>query len=86
MKTKRSRRRPLRSSSSRMHARRARLVELITNPPPGSKIAAARDYGVDLTLLVENLMRTPTELLKNNYAVAAFHQELRKAVECARSR
>ena len=35
--------------------------KLITNPPPGSDIAAARDYGIDLTLLVENLALTPTE-------------------------
>lgn len=35
--------------------------ELITNPPPGSKLAAAKEWGVDLTLLVQNLDRTPTE-------------------------
>ena len=35
--------------------------ELITNPPPGSAIAAAKEWGVDLTLLYENLLRTPTE-------------------------
>lgn len=35
--------------------------ELITNPPPGSAIAAAKEWGVDLTLLVENLALTPTE-------------------------
>lgn len=35
--------------------------ELITNPPPGSAIAAAKQWGVDLTLLVENLALTPNE-------------------------
>jgi hypothetical protein len=35
--------------------------ELITNPPPGSKLAAAKEYGIDLTLLYENLKLTPTE-------------------------
>jgi hypothetical protein len=35
--------------------------ELITNPPPGSKLAAAKASGVDLTLLLENLKLTPTE-------------------------
>ena len=29
--------------------------ELISNPPTGSDIAAAKEYGIDLTLLVENL-------------------------------
>ena len=35
--------------------------ELITNPPPGSKLAEAKEYGIDLTLLVENLRLTPTQ-------------------------
>jgi len=35
--------------------------ELTTNPPPGSKLAAAKEWGVDLTLLYANLLRTPTE-------------------------
>jgi hypothetical protein len=35
--------------------------ELITNPPAGSKLAEAKEFGVDLTLLVENLALTPTE-------------------------
>jgi hypothetical protein len=38
---------------------RARLR--LMNPKPGSRIAAARDYGVDLTLLVEGLRRTPEQ-------------------------
>jgi hypothetical protein len=36
-------------------------LELINNPPPGSKLAEAKEYGIDLTLLVSNLIRTPTE-------------------------
>jgi len=35
--------------------------ELITNPPPGSKLAEAKEWGVDLTLLYANLERTPSE-------------------------
>jgi hypothetical protein len=35
--------------------------ELISNPPAGSKLAEAKEYGIDLTLLVANLSRTPTE-------------------------
>lgn len=36
------------------------------NPKPGSRIAKARDYGIDLTLLVENLRLSPAERLRNN--------------------
>jgi hypothetical protein len=35
--------------------------ELITNPPPASKLAETKEWGVDLTLLCANLQRTPTE-------------------------
>ena len=35
--------------------------ELITKPPPGSKLAEAKEWGVDPTLLVENLDLTPSE-------------------------
>ena len=36
-------------------------LRLITNPPPGSELAKAKEYGVDLTLLLSALRRTPTE-------------------------
>lgn len=58
-----------------------RLIELINNPPPGSKLAAAKEYGIDLTLLVENLSWTPTERLRNGQGVARFMEELRRASE-----
>jgi hypothetical protein len=34
---------------------------LINNPPPGSEIAKAKEFGVDLTLFISTLRRTPTE-------------------------
>ena len=40
-----------------------RLWELVQNPPPGSKIAAAKEYGIDLTLCLDILTKTPTERL-----------------------
>lgn len=36
-------------------------LELINNPPPGSSLAAAKEWGVDLTLFMSTLRRTPTE-------------------------
>jgi hypothetical protein len=41
--------------------RLARAEEWLRNPPPGSKAAAARECGIDLTLLIENLRLTPDE-------------------------
>jgi hypothetical protein len=45
-------------------AERERLLEMIRNPKPGSKIAAAKEFGIDLTLTFENLLLTPTERLR----------------------
>ena len=53
--------------------------ELITNPPPGSKLAAARDWGVDLTLLYANLHRTPSERAHGFAAMVRFFEKLRRA-------
>jgi len=52
---------------------------LITNPPPGSDLAAAKDYGIDLTLLVENLDLTVVERLRKLYSVATFLEKMRKS-------
>jgi hypothetical protein len=60
---------------------RDQLMRLITSPPAGSKIAAAKDFGVDLTLLVGMLELTPTERLQKLAAAQAFVQELRTAMK-----
>jgi len=39
----------------------ARAEDLLLNPPPGSRIEAAKKYGVDLTQLLEQLRLTPAE-------------------------
>jgi hypothetical protein len=53
--------------------------ELITNPPPGSKLAEAKDYGIDLTLLVANLKLTPTERARKAASGAKSIKALRTA-------
>ncbi len=53
--------------------------ELITNPVPGSKLAEAKEYGIDLTLLVENLKLTPTERARKANAGAESLRALRAA-------
>ena len=50
---------------------------------PSDAVERAEAYGLDLTLLVENLRRTPTERLRwaerALHSVAAFQQEVRRA-------
>lgn len=58
--------------------------EKLLNPKPGSKIAAARDYGIDLTLLVSNLRLTPEERLRNNDSAINDLERLAQAVRKAR--
>jgi hypothetical protein len=38
-----------------------RAEHRLLNPAPGSRIAAARDYGVDLSLMLEQLRLSPSE-------------------------
>jgi len=38
-----------------------RAAERLRNPAPGSRIEAAKKYGIDLTLLIEQLRLTPEE-------------------------
>ena len=56
-----------------------RLLQLIQHPPAGSKIAAARDFGIDLTLLVRKLELTPTARLQELAAAQGVVRELRLA-------
>jgi hypothetical protein len=56
-----------------------RLYELIQNPPPGSKLEAAKQYGVDLTLMLRRLNMTPTERAEEMDQALGFVEELRQA-------
>ena len=42
------------------------IEEKLLNPKPGSKVAAAKEFGIDLTLLIRNLRLTPEERLNEN--------------------
>jgi hypothetical protein len=49
------------------------------NPPPGSAAARAVEFGIDLTLTLENLRLTPEERIRkldNRLAVAAKSKEI----------
>lgn len=41
-----------------------KIRQLIMNPRPGSKVAAALEAGVDFTEMLENLKLTPTERIE----------------------
>lgn len=53
--------------------------EKLLNPRPGSKIAAARDFGIDLTLTVSQLRLTPQQRIDNLQSGMKFLAELEKA-------
>jgi hypothetical protein len=56
------------------------LIDLVNNPPPGSKLAAAKDFGFDLTLLVSSLELTPAERARRLSASASFFDSVRVVV------
>ncbi len=54
--------------------------EKLLNPKPGSKIAAAQEFGIDLTLLVRQLRLTPEERLNElQSAMESFEEFARQA-------
>lgn len=55
-----------------------RLYDLVMNPPPGSKIEAAKQYGVDLTLNLRSLAMTPTERVQAMDDALEFMEELQR--------
>ena len=53
--------------------------EKLLDPRPGSKIAAAKEFGIDLTLLVENLRLTPDQRVRKLQSAMYGFEELLKA-------
>ena len=53
--------------------------EKLLNPRPGSDIAAAMDFGIDLTLIVSQLRLTPEERLEDLQETMEFVDELDNA-------
>ncbi|MBA3769033.1 MAG: hypothetical protein H0X08_00755 [Blastocatellia bacterium] len=57
----------------------------LLNPRPGSRIAEARDYGIDLTLIVENLRLTPEKRLEKLQQAMMGFEELRRVARPTKS-
>lgn len=60
--------------------------EKLLNPRPGSKIAEAVRYGLDLTLVVENLRLTPQQRLENLQGAMDSVEKLRLAMETSKAK
>jgi len=58
--------------------------EFLLNPPPGTAAAAARDFGIDLTLTIDCLRRTPEERLLDLQSFINDIEELRKGLRRSR--
>jgi hypothetical protein len=56
-----------------------RLLALIHNPPPGSAIERAKEFGVDLTLTLENLRMTPQERVEHMAGALRLVEEIERA-------
>ena len=61
------------------------LRELIENPPEGSAIAKAKEFGVDLYSILENLKLTPAERLRRAAEETDFVRRLRQNLKEANS-
>lgn len=60
--------------------------EKLLNPTPGSKIAEARDFGIDLTQLAENLRYTPAERIRRNDDAVNSLRQFAEAVSIAKAK
>jgi hypothetical protein len=54
-----------------------RAAAKLRNPAPGSRIEAAQKYGIDLTLLIEQLRLTPDERARKLQRAARALEKVR---------
>jgi hypothetical protein len=62
-----------------------RLRKLIDRPPRGSAIAKAKEFGVDLYSILENLKLTPAERFRRAAAETSFVRRIRRTLHGATS-
>jgi hypothetical protein len=72
------RRKGLEHGSTMTREEHERLYALVQNPHSGSKMGAARDYGVELTLNRHSLTRTPAERGLDMESAVRFAEELQR--------
>ena len=57
-----------------------KIGELIRNPRPGSKVAAAKEFGIDLTLTFGQLKKTPQERVDYQQSAMRSLEEFERQV------
>jgi len=62
-----------------------KLRQLIDHPPEGSAIAEAKEFGVDLYSILENLKLTPAERFRRAAEETDFVQRIRGNIGTANS-
>lgn len=55
----------------------ARAIERLRNPKPGGKVEAARQFGVDVTLLIEQIQISPAERARRMHSLALAAEAVR---------
>jgi len=63
-----------------------KIEELFRNPPPNSKTAEAKAFGVDLTLLFRWLKLSPQERIEEARNRMIFLEEVKRQGEIARAK
>jgi hypothetical protein len=63
----------------------ARAEEKLRHPLPGGRIEAAQRFGVDLTLLIEQLRLSPAERVRRMLAAAEVAGQVRGAARRVRT-
>ncbi len=56
-----------------------KIRQLIMNPRPGSKVAAAAAFGIDLTLTYGQLKKTPQERVEDQQSAMRSLEEFARA-------
>lgn len=63
-----------------------KIRQLIMNPRPGSKVAAAKEFGIDLTLTFGQLRKTPQERVEYTQSAMRSLEQFRQEVKKSRER
>lgn len=63
-----------------------RIGVLFRNPRPGSKVAAAKEFGIDLSLLFRWLKLSPQERIEEARNRMIFLEEVKNQGEIARAK